>query len=382
MSALLLRLRFAAVSFALLACQRAHPFHEVLAKPAAGEAPTLGGTSAVERSNSAAFELWQAIEPRGNHVLSPYSIRAALGLVYLDLQSGPARSNMQSRLHYPARNEDLDARVLHGLVRAADQINFGSVSALWVDRQHVPSRTYLDVVSRSLNAEVHAIDFASEPTRAGRTIALWGSEHTRGAIPNIDVTRPVLIDLTYVSWRSPSNDLAFTGPFSTSPSTTVEAQVSLCAPCVGFLGDDYQVGVAAYPGTSLKLVAIMPKHWSEFHWNKDTYRRVQESMAALRVAELTLPKLRFRSRENLSAVMKKLAVDLRDSRPLGVGALIHESSVDINETSLPFDPSPHLSEQLFGKRLYLRFDRPFYFLLIEPKTDLILLMGQVTDPTK
>jgi len=181
MSALLLRLRFAAVSLALLACQRAHPFHEVLAKPAAGEAPTLGGTSAVERSNSAAFELWQAIEPRGNHVLSPNSIRAALGLVYLDLQSGPARSNMQSRLHYPARNEDLDARVLHGLVRAADQINFGSVSALWVDRQHVPSRTYLDVVSRSLNAEVHAIDFASEPTRAGRTIALWGSEHTHGA---------------------------------------------------------------------------------------------------------------------------------------------------------------------------------------------------------
>jgi serine protease inhibitor len=85
---------------------------------------------------------------------------------------------------------------------------------------------------------------------------------------------------------------------------------------------------------------------------------------------------------NLGAVMKKLAVDLRDSRPLGLGALIHESSVDINGTSLPFDPSPHLSEQLFGKRLYLRFDRPFYFLLIEPKTDLILLMGQVTDPTK
>jgi serine protease inhibitor len=370
-----------------MACQPAHPFHEVLAKPAVGEVPALGETSAVERSNSAAFEVWQALQPRDNHVVSPYSIRAALELVYLDLAPGPARSKLQSRLHYLARNEDLDARVLNRLVRAADQISFGSVSALWVDRQHVPSRTYLDVVSQRLNAEVHAIDFASDPGRAGRMIALWGSEHTRGEIPNIvadDLTRPVLIDLAYLSWRSPPNvdpnDLAFTRPFSTSRSTTVEAQMSLCAPCVGFVRDDYQVGVAAYPGTSLKLVAIMPKQWSEFHWHKDTYRRVKESMAEMRIAELELPKLRLRSRENLGALLKKLEVDLPDSRPLGPSALIHESSVHINETSLPFEPSPHLSQKLFG-RLFLHFDRPFYFLLIEPKTDLILLMGQVTDPT-
>jgi len=217
---------------------------------------------------------------------------------------------------------------------------------------------------------------------------MWGREHTRGEIPNIvtdDLTRPVLIDLAYLSWRSPAgvdpNDLAFTRPFSTSPSTTVEAQMTLCAPCVGFVRDDYQVGVAAYPGTPLKFVAIMPKQWTEFHWNKDMYRRVKESMAEMRVAEVALPKLRLRSRENLGAVMKKLAVDLLDSRPLGLGALIHESSVHLDQTSLPFDPSPHLSQKLFGKRLFLRFDRPFYFLLIEPNTDLILLMGQVTDPT-
>lgn len=143
--------------------------------------------------------------------------------------------------------------------------------------------------------------------------------------------------------------------------------------------------------TSLVLVVVMPTRWAGFRWNAATFRRVWASFANARVAELELPELRLRSREDLGAVLSRLDLDLIDPRlqqgvlasgaPVSVGALIHEASIQISETAVSFEPFPDLSRALLGERLFLRVDRPFYFLLVEPKTGLILLMGQVTDPS-
>jgi serine protease inhibitor len=133
----------------------------------------------------------------------------------------------------------------------------------------------------------------------------------------------------------------------------------------------------------------MPKRWNEFRWNEATLRACSAGLG-MRIAELALPKLRLRSRQDLAAVMKKLDSNLVDSRlkqsmlasgePVSVGTLLHEASVQINETFLRPEPSTQHSEKFLGPRLYLRFDRPFYFLLREPNSGLIVLMGQVTDP--
>jgi hypothetical protein len=164
-----------------------------------------------------------------------------------------------------------------------------------------------------------------------------------------------------------------------------------CSLCVAVVRRDYQVAIATYQWTSFVFVAVMPKQWSGFRWNAATFRRVWASLAESRAADLELSTLRLRSRADLGAVMSKLDVDRVDPRlqqgllasgePVGLGALIHETSIQISESTVTFEPLPHLSRALLGERVSLRVDRPFYFLLVEPKTGLILVMGQVTDPT-
>lgn len=382
-------------------------FHALLATPAFGpaasEAPSEVLTVAVQRSNAASFAMWQAIEKKENLAFSPYSIRSALGLVYLASLPGTGRSSLQAGLRYPARNEDMDLRLLDGVVRSVEGTGFGSAGALWVSRQHQLSPAYLEAVSRSLPAEVHSIDFAADPGRANQTINTWGFDRTRAQISSVleegaihALTQSALVDTVYLLWDSALNPGITPGPFrrsfSTSRGTTVQAEMMLCSPCTAVIRDDYQAAIANYRGSgSLVFVAVMPKRWSRFRWNEAAFRRVWASLADARVAELELPKLRIRSREDLGALMTKLDVDLADTRlqqgllasgeHVSLDALVHEASIQIDHTTLHFEPSPTLSRELLGETISLRVDRPFHFVLFEPKTGLILLMGQVTDPT-
>jgi serine protease inhibitor len=166
----------------------------------------------------------------------------------------------------------------------------------------------------------------------------------------------------------------------------------LCSPCSAVFRDDYQAAFANYRGnTSLMFVAIMPKRWRGFRWNAEVFRRVWATLPDARVAELELPKVHLRSRVDLGAMLTKLNVDLADAQltkgllasgvPVPLGALIHEAFMQLEETTVLAEHSPALSRKLLGERVSLRVDRPFYFALVEPKTGLILLMGQVTDPT-
>jgi serine protease inhibitor len=377
-------------------------FHELLAKPrsdqAVAEVSAEMLNAAVARSNDASFEVWRALERRENLVVSPYSIRSALGLLYFGSLPGSGRSSMQSRLRYSARNEDTDDRLLHEVARTTEDTSFGSANSVWVARQQVLSPAYLDAVSRSLSAEVHAIDFAADPGRAERMVNAWGAERTRGQIPSIleagsiqALTRSVLVDTVYVSWETRFNPGinrgSFSRSFSTVRGTTVKADMMACSPCLAVVRNDYQAALANYHGTSLVLVAVMPKRWSGFRWDAANFRRVWASLADPRVASLELPTLRLRSREDLGAVMRKLDIDRlqqglpASGEPVGLGALIHETSIRISESTVHDEPSPHLSKALLGERISVRLDRPFYFLLVEPKTGLVLLIGQVTDPT-
>lgn len=382
-------------------------FHALLIEPAPDEAPgqlpAEALTAAVKRSNAASFEVWRALEAEKNLVVSPYSIRSALGLVYLAALPGSGRSSLQSRLHYPSQNEDMDIRPLHAVARAGEESGFGSASALWVARPSALSPAYLDVVPRSLAAEVHAIDFAADARRAQEIINAWSSERTRGRIPRIgeqgfidEHTRSVLIDTVTLAWDSALNPgitaSSFSRSFSTSQGTTVKADMLLCSPCVAVSRNDYQAAFASYRGrTSLVLVAVMPKRWRDFRWDAAAFQRVWTSFADARVAELELPKLHLRSRADLGAMLTKLDVDLADAQltkgllasgaPVVLDALIHEASVQVDETTVAVEHSPTLSRKLLGERVSLRVDRPFYFALVEPRTGLVLLMGQVTDPT-
>ena len=86
--------------------------------------------AAVARSNEASFAVWQALaewrahKEQANFAASPYSIRSALGLVYLASLPGEGRSALQRGLRYPDRNEDMDIRLLDRSVEVTSDSGF------------------------------------------------------------------------------------------------------------------------------------------------------------------------------------------------------------------------------------------------------------------
>jgi serpin B len=383
-------------------------FHKLLSKPEAGkpagEVPAEVLAAAVERSNKASFALWQALAPTANFVVSPYSIRSALALVYLASLPGRGRSSLRSGLLYPERNEDMDIRLLDGAVQVSALARYESANAVWVTRKDALSPTYLDAVSRTLPAEVHSIGFATDPGRAQKVINAWVSDRTRGKIPNIlrgpvitKETRVTLVNAVYFfgKWRDYfETERTAPKPFRTSQGATVQAKTMVGATCAAVFGDDYRAATKVYQGTTLVFVVVVPERWQRFRWEAAAFRRVWADLKDSRQADLELPKFTLRSRKQLPDALDKLGLRLGDPRllsgllasgePTSVGLAIHEAFIQVDETSTEAAAATAIGDRLIMEREpppVFRVDQPFYFLLVERRTGLVTFMGQVTDPT-
>ena len=425
------RIGFLSASLALLACQGTQRPAAVPTQPAApreqaphdddawSAEPTFGRgevdeasaealKAAVARSNEASFAVWQALaewrahKEQANFAASPYSIRSALGLVYLASLPGEGRSALQRGLRYPDRNEDMDIRLLDRSVEVTSEARFESANAVWVARQDALSPTYLDAVSRTLAPEVHSIDFAASPARAQQTINEWVFDRTRGKIPEIlqgDVitpeTRAILVNAVYFfgKWDSQFKpSLTAPKPFRTSDGSTINTEMMAGASCYAVFEDDYRAGYAEYSGTSLVFVMVMPTHWRTFQWDAVTFRRVWAALDSPSEVELELPKFSLRSRTPLAGVVGKLGVRrddpqlqaglLASGEPVSIDQAIHEAFIQVDETSTEAAAATAFGNIKIMDRgiAVFRLDRPFYFMLVDRRTGLITFMGQWTEP--
>jgi len=236
-------------------------------------------------------------------------------------------------------------------------------------------------------------------------INAWVSDRTRGKIPEIlkgnaikKDTRAALINAAYFfgKWRSPFDPKRTAPrPFRTSQGASVQAKMMIGAECGAVFGDDHQAAVAGYgDGSSMVLVVVVPKRWREFRWDAAAFRRVWTGLYRADKAEFELPKFSLRSRKELGPVLSELEIDVADPHLLQglftsseknlIDVALHEAFIRVDETSTEAAAATALTdipEIEHEPAPVFRVDRPFYFLLAERTTGLILFMGQVTDPT-
>jgi serpin B len=313
---------------------------------------------------------------------------------------------LREGLRYPARNDDLDIRLLDGAMQAAEGARLESANAVWFARQLTLSSSYADAVSRIVPAELHPIDFAADPGRATETINAWVSERTRGKIPRIldrgvitKRTQVTLINAVYffARWRDTFNaELTTRKRFRTARGTTSQAEMMLGASCFAVFCGDYRAALVDYRDTSLVFVVVVPVDWRSFRWGAPAFRRVWTALNKGRHAELELPKFTIRTRSDLAGVLDQLGIGLNDpellsgvfasAAPSVVDTAIHEAVIEVDETSTEAAAATGITDVPVSwtetaPTPVFRVDHPFYFLLVERKTGLIAFMGQVTDPT-
>lgn len=421
------RLLFSLTAVALAACSEgtdgaSEPGVNLIESPLEREVPSV--TDAELQSirvgnREFAMDLFRAVEiDEPNYLLSPLSIRTAFALLYGG-SAGETARDIEEVLHFDLEPDRVHA-AFNAHERAIDALNvtsddgepettvrlsnafFGHEDIAWRDE-------FLDFLALNYGTGVYSLDLRRDPDAArgviNELVADWTGGHITelvpdGAIP--DGAASVLTNALYFEsrWRQPFSE------FSTRPDSfirldgsTVQADFMGQSRRFGYgEGDGYQALQLGYT-YPLSMVIILP--------DAGTFDSFRESLDRLRLdgildsldsrrTDVGIPKFRFDTsiglRDSLRALgMGDAVFGLADFSPMAdlvrpsVSDVYHQATIDVDERGtvaaaataivVSEDVSAEVSEAQFFA------DRPFIFLIRDYESDVILFIGQVTDPT-
>lgn len=377
-----------------------------------------------------AFSLLEQLAEDGddNLFVSPYSIAAALAMVYAGAD-GQTRREMAETLHFRLDDEALHPafnRLERELAAPAetrpdndgDAFRLDVINQTWGHETFDFQQDYLSLLARHYGAGMRQVDFRNAFEAVRQEINDWVADQTEQRIEdllpqqslNAD-TRFVLVNAIYflASWKHAfDEDQTSDQPFTRLDGGAVDVPLMRQTERFGYHSDEQTVAVSMpYVGDEIELVAMMPADPEQFNqWaaglDRETYDQVRDSMSEREVA-LHFPRFESGSDLKLSEVLRRMgmidafdecAADFRGitgvepcivDRSLYIDEIFHKSFVDIDEagteaaaatavammrvTALPPEPTT------------VRFDRPFYYFIHDRPTGTVLFAGRMLDPT-
>lgn len=358
-----------------------------------------------------------------NVVFSPYSISSVLAMVYAGAESA-THDQMTTALHFAPSDAALHPAFdqIDLALSSRPQASTGPghdvplqlqvLNRLWGQTGFEILPGFLDTLAENYGAGVNLLDFISQPEVSRTAINDWVADQTAGRIPDlipegaIDANiRLVLTNVVYLKarWEYPFNkNTTSSSEFTRRDGTTTT---------VPFMnqqsdhpygeGADYQAVELAYQGGELAMTIIVPKsgQLDAFETSLDASRlnSIINGLAASRV-QLSLPRFTVSWNDNLNDALRALGmvnafdasaadfsgITLQDK--LYIAWVVHKAFIAVDEdgteaaaataagasaTSLPPPPDAALS-----------VDRPFFFVLRDRPTGVILFLGRIDDPSQ
>lgn len=365
--------------------------------------PLAAARLAADRSNEASFALFRAVRPSENYVMSPYRVRSSLGAFSAALRPTSAAVRLRAVLRYPqAADPAADLELLSHVVAAAESPHLFVASGLWMAREGAAGNPHARPQPLAAVSELHSVRLAADPIRARTVIDEWAATRTNGGMPRFMAGRRLtsssqvaLLDLAYLSWPgAPVSSGSRTPrlPFTTADGRKLRVDGLACTECSAVVLDDCVVASVGYPGEDgVRLVVVMPSDWGAFNWDAAMFRRVWQRQKTWRHARFAMPKFTVESSVDVREVLARLGVELqfvastasRSSRGLRRFDVVgHSAGIRIEAAAVVFEPMVgQVADGLLPPPVPVVIDRPFYWALVERRTDLVLMMGQVTDPT-
>jgi serpin B len=385
-------------------------------------------------NNAFAFDLYSAIRDGEDNLLySPYSISVALAMVYAGAR-GDTQEQMADTLHFtlpqerlhPAFNAlDLDlgsrshATVHDESGKEVEEVAFQLeiANAVWGQTGYPFRPEYLDLLALNYGAGVRLVDFRANASAAVDAINQWISEATKDRIRNIVDTIPtdtrlVLANAIYFNahWDLPFDE-ADTADEPFHLLAGEEEIVPMMHQTDRFLyteGDGYQAIQLPYLNREVAMVIVLPTV-GRFHEIEErlTGDWVQDVLTGFQMDKviLTMPKFRYETPvislgRTLSAMGMPDAFSPDDADfsgitepqaglPLFIGEVLHKAFIDVNEqrteaaaaTIVIMPPGAAPERPTEPPPIVMKIDRPFVFLIRDFKTDTILFIGRVMNPS-
>jgi serpin B len=374
----------------------------------------------VQGNNAFALDLYsyliaEADEP--NLFLSPYSISAALAMVYAGAR-GETEQEMAGTLHltlpqdrlHPAFNGldlVLASRGEGASGKDGEGFQLNIVNAIWGQSGYEFMQPFLDTLAENYGAGLRLLDFAdAEASR--QTINDWVSDQTKDRIQDLiprgvidQLTRLVLTNAIYFNamWAEPfeARDTK-DGTFYLLDGSPVTVPMMWNSTAYGYArGDGYQAIELPYDGQELSMVILLPDEGTfqafEGSLDGDGLAAILESLRKQPI-DLTMPKFKIESGFSLSGALTALGMPdafsasadfsgMDGKRDLFIKEVIHKAFVVVDEEGteaaaatgavmglLAMPPAP----------TEVTVDHPFLFLIRDVETGAILFVGRVLDP--
>ncbi|WP_157755621.1 serpin family protein [Neomegalonema perideroedes] len=324
-----------------------------------------------------------------NVLLSPESARFALGMT----AEGASEEAASPLLAPPA-------------LPSEEGSSLASANALWLDEEAEPLPGFTERLAQKWGAELRRVRFADGPAAAAQ-IDAWTSEKTQGRIPRLlDVppsaqTELILTNaLVFKADWSKAFDPAKTveGPFRPAGgarSVAVPLMTSAAVPVFGS-AEGLEAAVLPFADPRLSLLLALPREDAPLAAQLHALERLarpesREPSQALRMTALVLPKLRLEGGAELKEALSAVGFGPLLNAPLSraskaaphPSAVTQKVSVEWDEegaTAAAATAVAATRSLALASDAPLRFDRPFYFLILREGARAPLFAGYVADP--
>ena len=387
--------------------------------------------SIVEGNTEFGLDLYDlvAAETDENIFISPASISTALAMTYGGAR-GTTATEISEALHFALPVESFHktmAEVLAGVQRDEEGRTIAINNRIFVDRRVVTPPTFSSLMSDTYNAPQQRVDFRNQPGAAREMINTWVEDKTEDRITDLlapdnvsNCTRMVLVNTIYL-------DADWANPFEMNDTeedtfTTLSGN-DVTLPMMGQLSEfrhietaDFQAVELPYQGDDLSLIVFLPEaagQLSSFERNLAP-GRLNNWMNRLATADpvrvdLKLPKIELRQSLGLKQSLQSLgmAIPFSDSADftgiaapadnqgdpcwdpmlLKVDDVVHKTFLKIDEEGTEAAAATAVvlveisSGRIYAKPpIIFHADRPFFFVIKDNTTGLVLFMGRFTAP--
>jgi serpin B len=372
----------------------------------------------VKGNTEFALNLYAQLKERdGNLFFSPYSISTALAMTYAGAR-GDTAEQMGFVLNYPMHPNVLNPA--YGALiselndpNRADHYQLSIANALWGQKDYTFLDAFIQLNKDYYHAGLENVDFVSETEHTRRQINQWVEDKTNDKIKDLipqgaldAMTRLVLTNAIYFKgdWACQFDEAATEdADFFVSPDKTVKAPLMFQKEKFNYGENEMlQVLQLPYNGDELTMLVLLPKARDglaalENELTAETLAEWQKQLRN-RDIEVYLPKFKMTSQFSLSGILAKMGMPdafdigkadfsgMTGNNDLFISAVLHKAFVEVNEEGTEAAAATGIimttkSVEIAPPPVF-RADHPFVFVIQDNKTESILFVGRVADPTE
>jgi len=387
---------------------------------------TASQPEALASSNNAfALDLFHTMNKAGNLVFSPYSISTALAMAWTGARNN-TDAQMAQALHFSGGQKKIGEEFqqlqkgLNDIGKQGD-VELNIANSLWLSKDFQFSTQFLDDVKKNYSAKLSELDF-NDTVSASNTINQWVEQKTNGKIKDLLKPRDLSSSGNEKMGMALVNAVYFLGnwvkrfevkqthpmPFYLQNGNPVTVQMMNQSNVFSLSrNEEAQVLELPYEGRELSMVLILPnkKDGLTALENNLTLEKLQGWLSTSRQEDVNvnIPKFKLTFGvidliPNLKSLGIADAYDIDKSdfsgmlsqkysllEKLCIKFVLHKAFISVDEKGT--EAAAATAVGMFGidvpaiMPIQFKADHPFLFLIRAKKTDNILFMGRMADPT-